>query len=339
MEVPRNNVLETVQEIPRRQNDVPNRRTLSDYVTPPVAEHNIIIPPDVTANNFEIKPAVIHMVSSNEFGGGPTEDPHNHITKFLRACNMIKIHGVPTDAIRLRLFLFSLRDRAQSLLDSFPDNHFTTWDQLHGEFLKRFFPPSKTAKIRWMIQNFKQNPNEPLYEAWERFKDLQRQCPHHNIQSRHLMTAFYEGLNENSRILLETSASGSFMSLELDEAEELIERISTNGSTWYSDRPSAQPKIGGMYKVDQMSAMASKVDNMMSIIQKIAQVSAVQNTTPAPPHVPVLMCVSYGGQHDQSSCPWDAMEQVDYVNYNQPQQQQNPFGRFNSQNRNHPGFS
>ncbi|VFQ59119.1 unnamed protein product [Cuscuta campestris] len=129
------------------------------------------------------------------------------------------------------------------------------------------------------------------------------------------------------------------MSLELDEAEELIERISTNGSTWYSDRPSTQPKIGGMYEVDQMSAMAAKVDSMMSMIQKIAQVSAVQNTTSAPPPVPVLMCVSCGGQHDQSSCPWDAMEQVDYVNYNWPQQQQNPFGGFSSQNRNHPGFS
>ncbi|VFQ73960.1 unnamed protein product [Cuscuta campestris] len=118
------------------------------------------------------------------------------------------------------------------------------------------------------------------------------------------MTAFYEGLNENSRILLDASAGGSFMSLELDEAEELIERISTNGSTWYSDRPSAQPKLEA-----------------------------------SPPHVPVFMCVSCGGQHDQSSCPWDAMEQVDYVNYNRPQQQQNPFGGFSSQNRNHPGFS
>ncbi|VFQ97338.1 unnamed protein product [Cuscuta campestris] len=190
-----------------------------------------------------------------------------------------------------------------------------------------------------MIQNFKHNPNEPLYEAWERFKDLQRQCAHHNIQSWNLMTAFYEGLNENSRILLDASVGGSFMSLELDEAEELIERISTNGSTWYSDRPSAQPKIGGMYEVDQMSAMAAKVVSMMSMIQKIAQVSAVQNTMPTLPPVPVLSCVSCGGQHDQSSCPWDAMEQVNNVNYNQLQQQQNPFGGFNSQNRNHPGFS
>ncbi|VFQ65577.1 unnamed protein product [Cuscuta campestris] len=109
------------------------------------------------------------------------------------------------------------------------------------------------------------------------------------------MTAFYEGLNENSRILLDASARGSFMSLELDKAEELIERISTNGSTWYSDRPTSQPKIGGMYEVDQMSAMAANVDSMMSMIQKISQVSAVQNTTPAPPHVPVLMCSNLSG--------------------------------------------
>ncbi|VFQ67729.1 unnamed protein product, partial [Cuscuta campestris] len=129
------------------------------------------------------------------------------------------------------------------------------------------------------------------------------------------------------------------MSLELDEAEELIERISTNGSTWYSDRPSAQPKVGGMYEVDQMSAMAAKVDSMMSMIQEIAKVSAVQNTMPAPPPVPVLICVSCGGQHDQSTCPWDAMDQVDYVNYNRSQQQQNAFGGFTSQNRNHLGFS
>ncbi|VFQ83097.1 unnamed protein product [Cuscuta campestris] len=250
----------------------------------------------------------------------------------------------------LRTYEHELKKKKEEQVTPFPtalmttsripsNNHFTTWDQLHGEFLKRFFPPSKTTKIRRMIQNFKQNPNEPLYEAWERFKDLQRQCPHHNIQSWHLMTTFCEGLNENSRILFDASAGGSFMSLELDEAEELIERISTNGSTWYSHRPSAQPKIGGMYEVDQMSAMAAKVDSMMSMIQKIAQVSAVQNTTPAPPPVPVLLCVSCGGQHDQSSCPWDAMEQVDNVNYYQPQQQQSPFGGFNSQNRNHPGFS
>ncbi|CAH9141668.1 unnamed protein product [Cuscuta epithymum] len=314
------------------------RKPLYDYVTPPVDEHDSVIPPEVNMNQFEIKPAIIHMVSNDQFGGAPTEDPNNHITKFLRACNTFKINGVPSDAVRLRLFPFSLRDRAQSWLDSFPDNHFSTWDQLHGEFLKRFFPPSKTAKIRRMIQNFKQNPNEPLYEAWERFKDLQRQCPHHNIQNWHLMTAFYEGLSENSRILVDASANGSFMCLELEEAEELMERISSNGSTWYSERSSAPPKIGGMYEVDQMSAITTKVDNMMTLIQKMAQVSLVQNSAPTPPPAPVLMCESCGGQHNQSTCPWESMEQVDYVKYNR-QPQQNQFGNFNPQGRNHPGFS
>ncbi|CAH9120761.1 unnamed protein product, partial [Cuscuta epithymum] len=105
------------------------RKPLYDYVTPPVDEHDSVIPPEVNMNQFEIKPAIIHMVSNDRFGGAPTEDPNNHITKFLRACNTFKINGVPSDAVRLRLFPFSLRDRAQSWLDSFPDNHFSTWDQ------------------------------------------------------------------------------------------------------------------------------------------------------------------------------------------------------------------
>ncbi|VFQ96797.1 unnamed protein product [Cuscuta campestris] len=44
-----------------------------------------------------------------------------------------------------------------------------------------------------------------------------------------------------------------------------------------------------MYEVDQMSAMAAKVDSMMSMVQKIAQVSSMQNTMPAPPPVHVLI--------------------------------------------------
>ena len=39
--------------------------------------------PTIQANNFELKPALIQMVQVNQFGGGATEDPHDHITNFL----------------------------------------------------------------------------------------------------------------------------------------------------------------------------------------------------------------------------------------------------------------
>ncbi|PPD90687.1 hypothetical protein GOBAR_DD12374 [Gossypium barbadense] len=44
-----------------------------------------------------------------------------------------------------------------------------------------YFPPSKNAKLRNEITTFQQLDDESLYEAWERFKELLRKCPHYGI--------------------------------------------------------------------------------------------------------------------------------------------------------------
>jgi len=87
------------------------RRTLRDYVTLGVhiQTPGITIPP-VVAHNFELKPALISMVQQSQFGGSPMEDPTLHLSVFLEVCDTLKINGVYTNAIRLRLFPFSLRD-------------------------------------------------------------------------------------------------------------------------------------------------------------------------------------------------------------------------------------
>jgi len=41
-------------------------------------------------------------------------------------------------------------------------------------FLSKYFPPGKTAKLRAEITPFIQRDGESLYEARERYKDLQR---------------------------------------------------------------------------------------------------------------------------------------------------------------------
>ncbi|GJZ81869.1 hypothetical protein Tco_0646863 [Tanacetum coccineum] len=37
-------------------------------------------------------------------------------------------------------------------------------------FLGKYFPPFMVAKLRNDITNFRQEPNESLFEAWERYK-------------------------------------------------------------------------------------------------------------------------------------------------------------------------
>jgi len=91
------------------------RRTLRDCVTP--GAHNqtpgITIPP-VAANNFELKPTLISMVQQSQFGGSPMEDPNLHLSVFLEVCDKLKINGASTNAICLRLFPLSLRDKARA---------------------------------------------------------------------------------------------------------------------------------------------------------------------------------------------------------------------------------
>ena len=109
-------------------------------------------------------------------------------------CAIFKINGVTNDAIRLRLFPFSVRDKAQLWLASLPSESITTWDQLKQAFLHKYFPPHKSAKFRNEITTFKQSGSEIIYLAWERFKELQRQCPHHGLPEWMIPQIFYNGL-------------------------------------------------------------------------------------------------------------------------------------------------
>ena len=69
------------------------------------------------------------------------------------------------DAIRLRLFPFLVKKKAQLWLASLPCESITTWDQLKQAFLHKYFPPQKTAMFHNEITNFKKNRSETIYVA------------------------------------------------------------------------------------------------------------------------------------------------------------------------------
>jgi hypothetical protein len=54
----------------------------------------------IAANNFEIKPAMISMLESNQFYGKVSEDPTKHIRKFLKLSYTFPENGVARDTIR-----------------------------------------------------------------------------------------------------------------------------------------------------------------------------------------------------------------------------------------------
>nr|GEZ41374.1 reverse transcriptase domain-containing protein [Tanacetum cinerariifolium] len=135
--------------------------------------------PQINANNFELKQTLINLVQSNQFTD--RQDPHNHLRFFNKVTSTFRHLEVPNTTIKLLLFPFSLEGEARIWLDKEPPRSILTWEDLVSKFINQFFPPSKTTYLRNEITNFLQKPNETFNEAWERFKDLLRQCPHHGF--------------------------------------------------------------------------------------------------------------------------------------------------------------
>ena len=168
------------------------RRTLRDSIMPSAAGvHRSIIPPPITSHQFKIDNGTIVLVTNTvQFHGYPSEDPNEHIARFLDICQTFRANGASDDAITLRLFPFSLKDKAMNWLNSLPAGSITTWAQLVDRFLSKYFPPSKTAKLRNEITQFTQFDGESLYEAWERIKEMVRRCPHHGLSDEIILQTF-----------------------------------------------------------------------------------------------------------------------------------------------------
>jgi hypothetical protein len=62
---------------------------------------------------FELKPVLINMVQASQFFGEAHEDANKHLQHFLEICSTFTIKDVPSDAVLLRLFPFSLLGRAK----------------------------------------------------------------------------------------------------------------------------------------------------------------------------------------------------------------------------------
>ena len=83
-------------------------------------EYSIVRQPPIEANNFELKPALITMVQQHRFTRQPSEDLYEHLGRFLRMANTVKLNGVNLDVIKLQLFPFSLRDKKQVGFSPYP---------------------------------------------------------------------------------------------------------------------------------------------------------------------------------------------------------------------------
>ena len=90
-----------------------DQRPLKEFAQPSNKEpSSSIVNPAILANNFELKPSLLQLVQQNQFVGRATENPNQHLKIFIQLANTFKTKSATSEAIRLRLFPFSLRDKA-----------------------------------------------------------------------------------------------------------------------------------------------------------------------------------------------------------------------------------
>ncbi|GJR99372.1 putative reverse transcriptase domain-containing protein [Tanacetum coccineum] len=96
---------------------------------------------------------------------------------------MTSRQDVTHDQLMLCVFSITLTGAASRWLRNEPAGSITTWEILKGKFLSKKCPPSCTAKKMEEINNFHQEPDETLYQAWERFKEILLRCPQNYLTS------------------------------------------------------------------------------------------------------------------------------------------------------------
>ena len=99
-----------------QHNNQDQPRTLRDFMNPTRtgAPSCIVYPP--VASYFHFRPGIIQVLPN--FHGLETKNPYLHLREFEEVCNTYNDTNCSINTIRLKLFPFSLKDRAKTWLQN-----------------------------------------------------------------------------------------------------------------------------------------------------------------------------------------------------------------------------
>nr|GEV27516.1 DNA-directed DNA polymerase [Tanacetum cinerariifolium] len=274
-------------------------RTMEELLQAPTKGYGeAIVILKILAENFEIKTNLLQLVQTNKFHGFERDNPHTHISNFKRMTSTLKYRDVPNDAIKLMLFSYSLERAARIWYEKEPPNSILTWDDIVNKFVNQFFPPSKTTHLKNEISRFTQRFEETFGEAWKRFKEMLRVCPHHGFSELTQIDTFYNGLNEQDQDSLNATAGGNLLSKTTREAFKIIEnksKVRYSRSKSNVSRLNTNSRDSSSKTDDIIDKLADQNLNLVEIVNK-------QVITPATAKAVEKTCVICGGAHAYYDC-------------------------------------
>ncbi|GJR74871.1 reverse transcriptase domain-containing protein [Tanacetum coccineum] len=166
--------------------------------------------------------------------------------------------------LREDTFFGNKNDDAHEHVDRLSLGTVDSWDLLKKVFIQRYCPPSKTAKQLKEIFNFKQEGDETLYQAWERYNELLYKCPTYDINSHQRVNIFYNGLGSMNRQLLDSQ--GPIPGRTPDQALTAIQTMADHSQKWNDG--SSSRNIDSSSNSERIAAIVSKLDSIGAHLDK-----------------------------------------------------------------------
>ncbi|KAL5798915.1 hypothetical protein ACOSQ2_003735 [Xanthoceras sorbifolium] len=243
------------------------QRVMRDFALPVIETSPSYILLDDLSRNYELKNIHFNMLPS--FHDIAAEDPLTFMREFHSTSHSFPLQRLSEEQLRMRCFPYTLKDRAKQWLLTLPTGSFCTWSEVYRKFMGKFYSHQKTAEMQRKITNFAQRDEEPFHEAWDRFKLLIIQCPHHGFLLELQNQFFYDGLSMNCQAIVDNAAGGAMQKKTMDEAYELFEMLGTN-----SQQKSVRGKTQSMSTKKGIYDVLSKVNINLPFLDMIKKMSS-----------------------------------------------------------------
>ncbi|GKE39685.1 hypothetical protein Tco_1463090 [Tanacetum coccineum] len=113
------------------------------------------------------------------------------------------------------------------------------------------------------INNFQQEPDENLYQAWERFKELLMKCPQHYLKKMREVIFFYNGLEVPTRQILDSN--GAITSKTATDAKVAIPEMVEYSQKWHN----GTSRTKSTETSDGLAAIQTQLNNLGREIKKV----------------------------------------------------------------------
>ncbi|GKB10223.1 hypothetical protein Tco_0844146, partial [Tanacetum coccineum] len=139
--------------------------------------------------------------------------------------------------------------------------------------------------------------DETFYEAWDRFNDLLRACPHHGFSELHQLVTFYNALNSNDQDSLNSAAGGNFLDKMPRDCLRIIESKSKVRNSLNN------PVVAKVSSSSSTPSISPDVAELKDMVKALLLEKKNQTQAPAPVKAVEESCVTCGGAHSYRNCP------------------------------------